>query len=147
MYKKILVAIDKSEHSRKAVEHAKAIAEKFGAEVVLYHSYKVPADLVDHQIMYNLDDNYVQKMRENLKKHYQDLLDEYKKGFDEAGLKATTLLENGKAATNIVKAVESTNADVVVIGSRGFGSVRSVLMGSVSSYVLHHVKKPLLIVE
>ncbi|BBM84186.1 universal stress protein [Candidatus Uabimicrobium amorphum] len=147
MYKKILVAIDKSDHSKKAIEHAKAIATKFDAEVVLYHSYQVPADLVDHQIMYNLDDNYVQQMQDNLKKHYQDVLDEYKKGFDDANLKATTLLENGKAGANIIKAADSTNADFVIIGSRGLGSVRSVLMGSVSSYVLHHIKKPLLIVE
>ena len=147
MYNKILVAIDKSEHSTKAIAHAKSIADKFSAEVILYHSYQVPADFTDQQIMYNLSSDYIVKLEVNLKQHYQKLLDTTKEEFASAGIKTSTLLESGKVGANIVNAAEKENVDLVIIGSRGLGTMGRMVMGSVSSYVLHHTKKPLLVIE
>ncbi|MFN4151196.1 MAG: universal stress protein [Candidatus Sericytochromatia bacterium] len=38
-------------------------------------------------------------------------------------------------------------SSMILMGSRGLGSIKSVLMGSVSSYVLHHAKCPVMIIH
>ncbi len=58
-----------------------------------------------------------------------------------------TLIRSGSPADEIVHAARELEADLIVIGSRGFGEVRSVLLGSVSERVLHIAHCPVLIVR
>ncbi|WP_113705040.1 universal stress protein [Nonomuraea lactucae] len=46
----------------------------------------------------------------------------------------------------IVDVADEVNASVIVTGSRGLAGARSVLLGSVSNHVLHHARRPTLIV-
>lgn len=46
----------------------------------------------------------------------------------------------------IVDTADELDADLIVTGSRGLAGVRSVLLGSVSNHVLHHARRPVLIV-
>ncbi|KAJ8321411.1 hypothetical protein KUTeg_001037 [Tegillarca granosa] len=43
------------------------------------------------------------------------------------------------------KKAKSLNADLIVTGARGAGTVRRTLMGSVSDYLVHHSHKPVLV--
>ena len=52
--------------------------------------------------------------------------------------------DNGK---RIVDVADRENFDLIIIGSRGMGSAKEMFLGSVSNYVLHKVKKPVLIVK
>lgn len=58
-----------------------------------------------------------------------------------------TAIREGSAADEIVHAAEELGAGLIVIGSRGWGEVRSVLLGSVSERVLHLAHCPVLIVR
>ncbi len=51
--------------------------------------------------------------------------------------RARTVLREGRAADEIVKLAAEEAADLIVIGSRGWGQARAVLLGSVSEQVLH----------
>ena len=51
------------------------------------------------------------------------------------------------AGKRIVYVAERKNFDLIVIGSRGMGSAKEIFLGSVSNYVLHKSKKPVLIVK
>ncbi|ESO89873.1 hypothetical protein LOTGIDRAFT_234012 [Lottia gigantea] len=51
------------------------------------------------------------------------------------------------AGEGIIKAVEEEKAELVVVGSRGKGTLRRTFMGSVSDYVVHHADVPVLVVR
>jgi nucleotide-binding universal stress UspA family protein len=66
----------------------------------------------------------------------------------EAGLKADAkaLVVESTIAAAIIGAGAEADASVVVLGSRGYTGVKSVMLGSVSSHVLHHADRPVLVV-
>lgn len=64
-----------------------------------------------------------------------------------AGVEADTVLADGVPADEICALAEQRGATLVVIGSHGWGAVRRLLFGSVSSAVLHHAPCPVLVVR
>lgn len=51
----------------------------------------------------------------------------------------------GPPGSAIVAAAEKQDVDLIVAGSRGFGTVRRTIMGSVSDYIVHHSHVPVMI--
>ena len=64
-----------------------------------------------------------------------------------SALPVATLLVDQPIRQAVIRQVADGHHDLVVIGSRGRGAVRSALLGSVSHYVLHHSPVPVLIVH
>jgi nucleotide-binding universal stress UspA family protein len=64
----------------------------------------------------------------------------------EAGFDATMRVERGKAWRVICRIAEEVCAESIVLGARGLGRVGSVLLGSVSSAVVVHARRPVLVV-
>jgi nucleotide-binding universal stress UspA family protein len=60
------------------------------------------------------------------------------------GLSADAHVLSGEAGKTLVE--HSEQLDLLVLGSRGYGAMKSVLLGSVSSYVLRHAGPPVLVV-
>jgi nucleotide-binding universal stress UspA family protein len=56
----------------------------------------------------------------------------------------TELLE-GSPAEAILELARSRDVDQIVVGSRGLGTVRGALLGSVSSEIVHHADRPVLV--
>lgn len=63
------------------------------------------------------------------------------------GLKSTTVLMRGDAATEIIEYADMHHPDLIVAGSRGLSEFRSWLMGSVSRKLVHYAKCSVLIVK
>lgn len=63
-----------------------------------------------------------------------------------AGVDAKPYVATGDPAKEIVRLAAELGADLIVVGSRGFGAVRGVLVGSVSRAVMTHSKIPVTIV-
>jgi nucleotide-binding universal stress UspA family protein len=63
----------------------------------------------------------------------------------EAGVDVRAVLAEGDARDVLAKA--SGNAALLVVGSRGAGPIREVLLGSVSSYCVHHASCPVVVVR
>jgi nucleotide-binding universal stress UspA family protein len=62
-------------------------------------------------------------------------------------LPVTTVLTDQPIRIAVMRQIKDGHHDLVVVGSRGRGAVRSTLLGSVSHYVLHHSPVPVLIVH
>ncbi|CAH8437897.1 unnamed protein product [Schistosoma rodhaini] len=53
---------------------------------------------------------------------------------------------NAKPGPTLVKFAEEQKTDIIIMGSRGLGLIRSTLLGSVTNYVMHHTKTPLVVI-
>jgi nucleotide-binding universal stress UspA family protein len=62
-----------------------------------------------------------------------------------AGVHATSEIRQGPAAEEICAAAEETAADLIVLGAHGWGAMRRILLGSVSTAVLRHAPCPVLV--
>ncbi len=64
----------------------------------------------------------------------------------EGGFEATACVQRGRAWSSIVAVANEHDASTIVLGAHGVGAVGSLLMGSVSSAVVHHAHRPVLVV-
>jgi nucleotide-binding universal stress UspA family protein len=126
---KVLVPIDNSEQSKKAVERALELAEKQGAEITLMTVTPVASDFLDE--MRNIQDK--------LTAEYSKWLDGAKAVFDAKGVKVATILEEGLVpANNIIRRAADDKFDRIIMGSTGRSKLAQVLMGSTAAKVVAH---------
>jgi nucleotide-binding universal stress UspA family protein len=138
MLQKILVAVDGSEYSKKALEFACELAEKFDGTLHIVH---VPqgfaADRVmvlgGASIMIHAGHEQIEKAGRTLIDTASEIAERRLPG------KVTTELRGGDPAAEIVASAKESESDCVVIGSRGLGDFGGLLLGSVSHKVNHSV--------
>jgi nucleotide-binding universal stress UspA family protein len=164
---RIMVALDGSDHSDKALDLASDIAAKSGAELVLLHviSDKPLSDAERHmaeveypdEIAARLDTTGIDTGGGDRQTRAQRMLQRYAdvaRGFREAmgqrlisrsrtrarekGVRSVqTVLEDGDPASTIVRLAKGLHVDMLFLGSRGLGGAKGLLMGSVSHKVAH----------
>ena len=139
--KKILVATDASEYSRKALKRALELAKKFHSEIELLIVMDKPrayaVNLLDEHV------NWLEQNEQGGELALQATLD----GFDSSGVTLIKKVMQGKPASIILQEIENENIDLVVMGSHGYGAITGALLGSVSQRVLHGAKCSVLIVK
>ncbi len=141
--KKILVAVDGSENSKKALEKTKELALLFNSEVMILN---VVSDLrTSHP--YIIDRVYEADINKALLEHGKKLLDESSKIFEGYNEKVSTSIKCGDAAREIIEVAEKGGFDLVVMGSRGLNALSRAMLGSISNKVLNHIKTSVLIVK
>ncbi len=150
-FKRILVAVDGSKNAEKAVEVAAELAKRFDAELIVLHvvlgppySYSAmfPTLIPAPQDAY---DQYMAHAREVEKA----CVDRAVSIAEERGAKANGMVESGVAS--VVEAIttqaEDLKADLLVVGTRGLGGFKKLLVGRVSSGVVTHANCPVLVVR
>jgi nucleotide-binding universal stress UspA family protein len=142
MLKKILFAVDNSEHSKKTALYVKDLAEKYNAEVVVVHTYYLPERFNTHESEHYI---YLEKVEKNMQEHGTSILENIKTEL--AGINVKTILKKGPAGPIIIEQAKEENCDIIAVGSRGLGNVSSVLISSVSNYVVHHATCPVLLIH
>jgi nucleotide-binding universal stress UspA family protein len=124
MFKKILVAVDGSAHSDRAVQAAAEMAAKSGATLLLGHVFYIP----EH---YRSD--LIGELRAAIRKDGEDILLHAARVAKQAGLDARTrLLEEGHPAEAIIGLAGEENVDLIVAGARGKSRDAIRALGSVS---------------
>ncbi len=130
MIKKILVPIDGSDHSRKALQYASDIASKYKAIVYLLHVV-APLPSIPYE-------DIVEEMRESQERFAKKILGEAVRKIKKKGITnfQSTML-HGDPARGIVDFAKRNDIDMILMGSRGAGGLQSLLLGSVSHRVCH----------
>ncbi len=137
MFEKVLLAIDGSEESKRAVETTSELATTMGSEVLVYH---VMEREVNQGGIFDMEPQEVATQ----------LVDEAVGNLTDAGVNASGEVNRGiygRAAKEILDKAEAFDADLIVMGSRGLTDLTSVLVGSVTHKVLHLTQRPVLVIR
>jgi nucleotide-binding universal stress UspA family protein len=144
VFRNLLVAVDGSEHAERALAEAVDFAKDTGAALTI--STVVP-DLstwaLGGPFAAPLDFVAVHK---DMVTAYQEMLDAALARVPDE-LNPQTVLLQGRPAQALLEQVRSGGHDLVVIGSRGRGGVKAMVLGSVSQEVLHGSSVPVLVVH
>lgn len=146
MFKKILVCTDGSDHAVRAAQIAPELAWKFGAEVTLLNVVN-PAPLVAPYVLAVEAAPNTEEIVEIAEEGQKAILCKALAPFDREGVNAHIRPEMGQPVETILSVAEEEKADLIVLGSRGLGGFKRLMLGSVSDGVLHHAHCPVLIVR
>ncbi len=138
---KILVPVDGSENSNKAINYAIDIAKKYAGSINLIHVVRSAATLTVAPAEVFLD------ITKQLIESGKTILKESQEKLKEAGIEGTTEILQGHPGSQIVQFAEKMEADMIIMGSRGLGTVARFVLGSTSDYVSDNAKCPVLIVK
>jgi nucleotide-binding universal stress UspA family protein len=141
MFRRILVAFDGSPHAHAALAEAIELARDDHGRLTVIAVAPDP----------NLWLGAATEVPVNLGGTEEQTIDEYQRVLDRAvqivplDVPVTKLLRRGAAAPEILAEVRDNQHDLIVIGSRGRGELRSLLLGSVSHAVLRSSPVPVLV--
>ena len=149
MIKKILVVIDGSEQSDKALDFALDLARNYSAEIVLINvlspslmSYVYNSRMFVPSVDYSKYLNQISNGHEKLLSKALDKAKNFQKT-----LKVSKELAEGRPAEKIIETAKKGMFDLIVIGSRGLSGIKEIFLGSVSNRVADKAKCPVLIVK
>jgi len=141
--KKILVPVDFSKCSEKALHMAAQIAKKNGAEIILLHLIDLPSGEVGFVKDGTPTGPAAILLLEDTRKKFEKLLN--KKYLE--GINVQDFLDFNKPVEGIAEYAEKENADLIVMGSHGIGKTAGFFVGSNTEKVVRSSKVPVFVVK
>ena len=138
--KRVLVPVDFSEPSRKALDYALSLARPFDAEVRLLHVVEALVLPPDVEV---LD---LEAFARTLNDEAAKCLSKWRKEAA-SGSPVEEELRAGTPYREIVAAADERNMDLIIMGTHGRTGLAGVLMGSTAERVMHHAPCPVLVVR
>jgi nucleotide-binding universal stress UspA family protein len=139
MFKNILVSVDGSKYADAAFDAAVDLAQKYGSRLIVLHVFQ--GSTGSGTLVSGAEEDAHRSAGQEIIKSYEKKLE----GKDFR--KARFLLKKGDAAQRIIETARSEEVGLVVLGSRGRGGFKGLLLGSVSHKVTNHIGCPVLIVR
>jgi len=138
--KRVLVPVDFSEMSRKALLYAVSFAEQFDAEIVLLHVVEpLPAP---PEVVYLETGAIYTEVRKGAEKQLSVW-----RNAAAAAASVTTKIRTGVAYREIVEAAKDAKADLIVLGTHGRTGLAHLFMGSTAERVVREATCPVLVVR
>lgn len=140
LLKKILVPIDFSDCSKKALQYAIPLAKQHGAELTLVYVAPSPPyasgeyGVIDYT---SIEADMRASGQNQLKALVEDL----------HGIPAETTVRCGSAAHEIIDTAKEILADLIVISTHGRTGLQHILLGSVAEYIVRYAPCPVLVVR
>jgi nucleotide-binding universal stress UspA family protein len=144
VFRSILVPVDGSSHAKRALAEAVDLARSSGASLtVMTSAPDLPSWLLSGG---PVDASTAQTLLDENDREHQTLLRDAAAALPES-MKAEMVLARGAPGRAIVEQVRSGGHDLVVMGTRGLAGVKSMLLGSVSHFVLQESGVAVLVVH
>jgi nucleotide-binding universal stress UspA family protein len=137
VFERVLLAVDESPYSRRAIPAAVDIAKKSGGEVVVFH-------VREHTSYSGVEGSWELESKERA----HSLVEDVKREVEAAGVTARAEVRRrlgGRVPHAILDAADEHEADLIVMGSRGVSDLRGLLLGSVTHKVLQLSDKAVLV--
>lgn len=161
MYKTVYVPVDNSDHSNRAVQTSLAIGKAFESKLVGCHVYAAKMhDYRFKQMEFTLPEEYLEENELHRQRKIHDSLitmglelisDCYLTDMDKlaqsAGLDFEPKMMDGKHSTELIKDIEESEYDLVVLGALGIGRTRDAQIGSVCQRITREVERDVWVVK
>jgi len=141
----ILFATDGSPSAEEAQKEAFVLAERFDAPLLVVSVAHAAVPAVGYA-GYGYS-NVVAEMTEAEHKRVKELLASVAETAEAEGVHCSTVAADGLAVEEICKKASEYDAQLVVVGSHGWGAARRFLSGSVSTGLVHSAPCPVLVVR
>ena len=139
MFKRILLATDGSAHAQAPAVYAQELALRDDAQVIVVHAFEpVPT---------YLGEPWEGRVAARHAAAGREVADDAARRLREAGVDIIVEVLEGPPANAILNVADVRQCDLIVMGSRGHGSLASLLLGSVSHRVLSHARAPVMVVR
>ena len=135
---KILVPVDGSDSSERALDRASELAVALKAKLIFLYVANVNQLAVNSCLSAELLEA-MNKAGDVILTHAEERVSE--------SIETERVLETGSPASAIVDVAEECEVDMIIMGSRGLGLVKGVLLGSVSQYVVENAKCAVMVVK
>jgi nucleotide-binding universal stress UspA family protein len=142
MFRNILVAVDGSADAQQALVQAIDLARSQNARLTLFSAVVAPPSVAYVGVSGDVTANLIHEAEAEADATLRTAVERVP-----ADVSVTTVLSGEPVRPALVSQIAAGEHDLVVMGSRGRGALRSVLLGSVSHYVLNHSPVPVLIVH
>jgi nucleotide-binding universal stress UspA family protein len=139
--KKILVAMDGSDLSEKALRFACSLGGPLNAELIVLHVVPMLVSATPYH------DTVSDQPFLSLQKVGEDIISRAKQMALEMNSKVTDLISHGDPANRIIDIASEREVDLIIIGSRGIGGIKRLFVGSISNKVVNQASCPVLIVR
>lgn len=140
--KKILCALDLSQHSALVAEYAVALAKAFDAEVLAVYAAPALTQYVGFHVPPSSIENFVGEIVAGAEQTMQEFV-----AANFQGVKAEGKVVNGYAAEEILNMAENVGADLLVMGTHGRKGIDRILFGSVAEKIVKSSPIPVMTVR
>jgi nucleotide-binding universal stress UspA family protein len=136
LYEKILVPIDGSEHSKRALKEAIKLAKMTGGAITLLNVNPSWSSMAS---------SHRQPKCEMVQNKEKGVLVEGQKIAETEGILVETLLREGQIVHEIIKTAKEGQYDLIVVGARGLSKLEEIMLGSVSHGVTESATCPVIV--
>lgn len=138
----ILVPVDFSEPSRKAVRYARVFAEQFNASITLLHTVEPLTYPPDFAFVPLLPPDVEEKRTREIQNQLEEIARSV--GRD---VQVKAVLRTGRPWQEIVKFAKEEDTDLLVISTHGYTGIKHALLGSVAEKIVRHAPCPVFVVR
>ena len=136
--KKILVPLDGSKHSFRALDMAISLSSHYSSSVTALYVFDLPL---------SLEFAVIDPVGEKIQKRILKSMNTAKSRCEDQHIPFKSIIKHGKVGPDIINLAKKGKFDIIVIGKRGISSASEIFLGSISHYVIHHSKIPVFIVK
>lgn len=142
--KKILCAVDLSEHSKMVAEYAIAMAKAFDAEITVLYTAPSLSQYVGFHVPPSSIENFVGEIVSGAEQSMEEFIAE---AFTDPAVKVEGKILSGYAAQEIIGYANTNEMDVIIMGTHGRTGIDRMLFGSVAEKVVKTATVPVMTIR